>query len=120
MYKYLLILLTVVAITACQRFEKPEDQTGLDKDSHSYSNVGYPDSRMKQMALQIKEVEDVVIEYTGRRIVVYVIPNGEVHRDQYKELEREVRKKVEQVTPQTPFQVEVVDPHTLFNEDGSI
>lgn len=95
---------------ACQRFEKPTRREGLDMDSHSYSHVSFPESRMKQVAMNVDGVEDVRIEYNQNKIMMYVLPATTVRPAKYREMANLVYKKVNRATPLNPFHVVVVPP----------
>lgn len=112
MKRFLCIFLCFLSIMlfACQRFEKPTEREGLDKDSHSYSNVSFPESRMKQIARNVEGVEDVRVEYNQKNIVMYVLPASHLSASEYRDLANRVYKKVNQSTPLNPFHVEIVPP----------
>ena len=104
------LCLLSVMLFACQRFEKPMKQEGLDKDSRSYSNVSFPESRMKQVARNVEGVEDVRVEYNQKNIIMYILPAGDIKSSKYRDLANRVHKKVSQATPINPFRVEIVPP----------
>lgn len=112
---FVVLCLAMIQLVACQRFEKPEERTGLDNDSHSYSNVGYPESKMKIAAMNVRGVKDVVIEYNGRNIMVYVIPKRQIDPGEYPRIAEQVRKVLSSEAPVNPFKVRVLKPEdTIF------
>jgi hypothetical protein len=102
---------------ACQRFEKPEEQEGLDKDTHSYSYVSFPESKMKQVALDVPGVHDVQMEYNGKNVMMYIIPEENVKPAQYRDLANRVHKRVSQAAPITPFHIRIIRPKPRFDGD---
>lgn len=108
-FSVLLCFLTLF-LFACQRFEQPAKREGLDKDSHSYTYISYPESSMKQIAMDIEGVEDVRIEYNRNKIMMYILPATNIHPSKYRKMANLVYKKVNQVTPVNPFHVVVVPP----------
>jgi hypothetical protein len=104
-----LFVFALVLMAACQRFEKPEHQTGLDKDSRSYSYVGYPESKMRQVALTVDGVQDARVKYDGRNILLYIVPDRRITRDQYRDLADRVYRRVSQAALLNPFHVKIVE-----------
>jgi hypothetical protein len=86
------------------------ERTGLDKDSHTYSFMGYEESRMKNVALAVKGVRNVSIEYNGKRLMMYVIPDESVHPRDYRDLANRVFHEVNRATSLTPFHVKILPP----------
>lgn len=109
-FSCIFVCLLTLFLFACQRFEKPIQREGLDKDSHSYSYVSFPESRMKQVAMNVEGVEDVRIEYDQNKIMMYILPATTIHPAKYRELANLVYKKVNRATPVNPFHVVIVDP----------
>ncbi|WP_124728352.1 hypothetical protein [Staphylospora marina] len=112
-----LLVVGISVFMGCQRHEKPEEQEGLDKDSHSYSYVSYDEARMKQVALDVPGVEDVRMEYNGKHVMMYIIPEKTVKPEHYHHLANQVHKKVSQTTPITPFHVRILKPNPRFDGD---
>lgn len=106
----LFLCLLALFLFACQRFEKPTQREGLDKDSHSYSYISFPESRMKQVAMNIEGVKDVRVEYNQNRIMMYILPATTIPPAKYREMANLIYKKVNQVTPVNPFHVVIVPP----------
>ncbi len=116
-WKLLLVLcLAMIQLVACQRFEKPEERTGLDNDSHSYSNLSYPESNMKIAAMNVEGVKDVVIQYNGRDLMVYVIPKRQIDPGDYPRMAEQVRKAVRSAARINPFKVRIVEPEQTILE----
>ncbi|SEN48495.1 hypothetical protein [Lihuaxuella thermophila] len=113
---FVVLGLAIIQLVACQRFEKPEARTGLDNDSHSYSYVGYPESKMKIAAMNVAGVKSVVIKYNGRNIMVYVIPKRQIDPRDYPHIAEQVRKAVSREAPVNPFQVRVLKPEDTILE----
>jgi len=116
-----LIFLCLVSLSlfACQRFEEPEDQTGLDKDSHSYSYVSFPESKMKQAAMDVPGVIDVRMEYKDwRNVIMYIVPDEGIRPDEYKKLATAVYDRVSKTAPITPFHVKVIEPDEIDRLKG--
>jgi tRNA 2-selenouridine synthase SelU len=111
---FLLIGCALIWMTACQRNEPMEQRQGLDNDSHSYSYVSYADNKMRQAALNVKGVKDVLIKYNGRNIMLYVIPKKQIDPVHYPFIAEEVRKKVQDAAPQNPFHVRVLRAQDYF------
>lgn len=117
--KYLIFLVLISFLfVACQRFENPADQTGLDKDSHSYTNMGYEETRMKNAALDVPGVSDVRVEYDFRNLVMYVIPTSDIPPSEYQKLADKVYRRVSQTTIVNPVHVKVVPPDKVDQLSG--
>ncbi|SHE80595.1 hypothetical protein SAMN05444392_103221 [Seinonella peptonophila] len=101
------IFLLILPI-ACQRFESPKEQTGLDKDSHSYTNVGYPASKMIQAVQSIRGVKRVTTHYDGKRITMHVYVT--VPKAYFNSMRRAVKDRVNQVAPLNPVHV-IIQPY---------
>ncbi|MBA4543042.1 MULTISPECIES: hypothetical protein [Thermoactinomyces] len=103
--------------TACQRFEKTEDQTGLDKDSHSYTHMGYPESKMKQVALSVPGVRDVRMEYNGEKIMMYIVPEGDFPRSRYHDLVDLIQKRLRSAAPINPVHIKIIKPDEWLHQE---
>jgi hypothetical protein len=114
--KWLLIGCALIWMTACQRNEPMEQRQGLDNDSHSYSYVSYAENRMRQAALNVKGVKDVLIKYDGRDIMLYVIPKKQIDPVQYPFIAEQVQAKVRSAAPQNPFHVRVLGAQDYFED----
>lgn len=106
----LFLCLLSVMLFACQRFEKPAEREGLDKDSHSFTNMGFPESKMKQVARDVEGVEDVRVEYKQQKIIMYILPEKHIPSSKYRDLANRVYEKVNEATPSNPFHVKIVPP----------
>lgn len=115
---FMILCLISFVLIACQRFEKPADQTGLDKDSHSYTHMSYDESRMKQAAMDVPGVSDVRVEYDFRNLVMFVTPDEDIRPNEYKRLAERVYRRVSQTTPITPIHVKVVPPDKVDRLKG--
>ena len=89
--------------TGCQRYTAPERREGLDNDTHSYSYVSYPESRMIQAAKTVDAVHRAKVEYTGKNIIMDVYVKPGVRTRDYAMIEAQVRRKVTQSAPLNPF-----------------
>jgi hypothetical protein len=94
-------------LVACQRMNPPENRVGLDNDSHSYSYVSFPESRMIQAAKTIDAVSRAKVEYNGVNIIMDIYVKPGVHPRNYALIEAQVRKKVTQSAPLNPFILQV-------------
>lgn len=101
----LFVLILFLFITGCQRFEDPKEQTGLDKDSHSYSYMGYPDNKIKQSVQYIRGVKRVTTDYNGERITMHVYLNPSLSQNEVKKLKKEIRHRVNQAAPLNPVHI---------------
>jgi hypothetical protein len=108
--RWILLCITALILVGCQRFERPTERTGLDKDSHSYSYVSYPETKVKQVAMNVPGVRDVRMEYNGSKIMLMVLPDEEWRPDQYRELANRVYQKVNRASPLNPVHVQVIAP----------
>lgn len=115
--KAILLILALIHLVACQRAEHPESRTGLDNDSRSYSYVSFPETNMRQAAMTVSGVKDVVIKYDGQQINVYVVPKRQMDPGDYDKMEAEVRRKVNAVAPYNPFKVRIVNGEDLFIQE---
>ncbi|MBA4496197.1 hypothetical protein ACFO25_17140 [Paenactinomyces guangxiensis] len=111
-----ILCLVLLQLVACQRFERPEERTGLDNDSHSFTNVGFPESKMKIAGMNVAGVKDIVIDYNGRNIMVYVIPKRQIDPAQYPRIAREVHRVIKREAPVNPFKVRVLSPEESISE----
>lgn len=107
---WIFLCMVVLVLTGCQRFEKPTERTGLDKDSHSYSYVSFQESKFKQIAMNVPGVRDVRMEYDGRKVILMVLPEKGWRPEQYRILANRVYHKVNMGSPVTPVHVKVIAP----------
>lgn len=102
------LLLFLLGSASCQLMERPEKREGLTNDSRSYSYVSYQTDYIKRAALETPGVKKADVRYTGRRLIVKITPNPDVHPDRYDTLRREARKRITGSAPRNPVHI-VID-----------
>lgn len=103
------VLIFSFLIAGCQRFEPPKDQSGLDKDSHSYTYMGYPDQKIKQAIEGLKGIKEVTTEYNGKKIIMHVYLNGSIPQNKLNHFKQRIRHRVNQAAPINPVHI-IVHP----------
>jgi hypothetical protein len=105
--RFALAMILCVLFVACQRFEPMEQREGLDNDSHSYSYVGYPHSRMITAAKSIKGVKSAEVKYNGEQIIMTVYVDKRIPKQRFPELEKQIRRVVADSAPINPFRLDL-------------
>jgi hypothetical protein len=98
-----IVLCLGLLLMGCQRTVAPEKRVGLNNDSHSYSYVSYPESRMIHAAQTVEQVTKAKVHYNGRNIVMDVYIRPGVKKSEYAKIESLVRKAVTHAAPLNPF-----------------
>jgi hypothetical protein len=84
-----------------------EQREGLDNDSHSYSYIGYSDTRMVLAAKSIKGVKNAEIKYNGKQIIMTVYVDSSIPKHRFPELEKRIRRAVAGSAPVNPFRLDL-------------
>ncbi|MGI6126674.1 MAG: hypothetical protein ACOYEF_06885 [Planifilum sp.] len=103
------LLLLLGSSTACQLMERPENREGLTNDSRAYTYVSYQKDYIIRAALQTPGVKKADVHYTGRRLIVKITPDPDVHPNQYDALRRDARRRIASAAPRNPVHI-VIDP----------
>lgn len=108
-----IVLIFSFLIMGCQRFEPPQEQSGLDKDSHSYTYMGYPDQKIKQAVEGLRGVKEVTTEYNGKKIIMHVYLDASIPQNQLQRFQQRIRHRVNQAAPINPVHIIIHSPHQI-------